>query len=128
MRSRRGHVDAALLLGHALGTADRTDTAWDRAGGSSSDEDDDGGVASALASRRRARERALQARDEQGRRRFHGAFTGGFVAGYNNTCGSAEGWRPREFKSSRGARCAVPQTTLDDVMDDEDKAVCALHT
>ena len=26
--------------------------------------------------------------DEQGRRRFHGAFTGGFSAGYYNTCGS----------------------------------------
>jgi G patch domain-containing protein 1 len=26
--------------------------------------------------------------DEQGRRRFHGAFTGGFSAGYYNTVGS----------------------------------------
>jgi len=26
--------------------------------------------------------------DEQGRRRFHGAFTGGFSAGHYNTCGS----------------------------------------
>ena len=26
--------------------------------------------------------------DEQGRRRFHGAFTGGFSAGYFNTVGS----------------------------------------
>lgn len=122
MRHRpRGHVDAPQLLGHAFSAADRMDAAWD--GGDDGVEDEDDGL-SALASRRRARERALQARDEQGRRRFHGAFTGGFVAGYNNTCGSAEGWKPREFKSSRGARCAVPQTTLDDVMDDEDKAVC----
>lgn len=29
--------------------------------------------------------------DEQGRRRFHGAFTGGFSAGYFNTVGSKEG-------------------------------------
>jgi G patch domain-containing protein 1 len=31
------------------------------------------------------------ATDEQGRRRFHGAFTGGFSAGYFNTVGSKEG-------------------------------------
>ena len=30
--------------------------------------------------------------DKQGRRRFHGAFTGGFSAGYFNTVGSKEGW------------------------------------
>lgn len=29
--------------------------------------------------------------DEEGRRRFHGAFTGGFSAGYFNTVGSKEG-------------------------------------
>lgn len=29
-----------------------------------------------------------EATDEQGRRRFHGAFTGGFSAGYYNTVGS----------------------------------------
>ena len=29
--------------------------------------------------------------DQQGRRRFHGAFTGGFSAGYFNTVGSKEG-------------------------------------
>lgn len=32
-----------------------------------------------------------EARDENGRRRFHGAFTGGFSAGYFNTVGSKEG-------------------------------------
>ncbi len=31
--------------------------------------------------------------DSQGRRRFHGAFTGGFSAGYFNTVGSKEGER-----------------------------------
>lgn len=29
--------------------------------------------------------------DKQGRRRFHGAFTGGFSAGYYNTVGTKEG-------------------------------------
>lgn len=32
-----------------------------------------------------------QVRDDQGRRRFHGAFTGGYSAGYFNTVGSKEG-------------------------------------
>lgn len=31
------------------------------------------------------------ARDAQGRRRFHGAFTGGFSAGYYNTVNTPEG-------------------------------------
>lgn len=39
--------------------------------------------------------------DENGRRRFHGAFTGGFSAGYFNTAGSRDGWSPAHFKSSR---------------------------
>lgn len=30
-------------------------------------------------------------KDAQGRRRFHGAFTGGFSAGYYNTVGTKEG-------------------------------------
>lgn len=33
----------------------------------------------------------LQVRDEKGRQRFHGAFTGGFSAGYFNTVGTKEG-------------------------------------
>ena len=33
----------------------------------------------------------IQARDTKGRPRFHGAFTGGFSAGYFNTVGSKEG-------------------------------------
>lgn len=32
--------------------------------------------------------------DKQGRRRFHGAFTGGFSAGYYNTVGTKEGAAP----------------------------------
>lgn len=50
--------------------------------------------------------------DEEGRRRFHGAFTGGYSAGYYNTVGSKEGWEPKAFKSSRddrgAAKCARP--------------------
>lgn len=34
-----------------------------------------------------------EATDEQGRKRFHGAFTGGFSAGYFNTVGSKVGCR-----------------------------------
>jgi G patch domain-containing protein 1 len=59
--------------------------------------------------------------DEQGRRRFHGAFTGGFSAGYFNTVGSKEGWTPASFSSSRDAR-AAPQQSVADFMDEEDLA------
>lgn len=41
-----------------------------------------------------------EARDDQGRRRFHGAFTGGFSAGYFNTVGSKEGWKPSNYDKS----------------------------
>eukprot|EP00050_Salpingoeca_kvevrii_P021894 m.117490 g.117490 ORF g.117490 m.117490 type:complete len:866 (+) comp9518_c0_seq3:242-2839(+) len=41
------------------------------------------------------------ATDERGRRRFHGAFTGGFSAGYFNSVGSKEGWTPSTWVSSR---------------------------
>lgn len=33
----------------------------------------------------------IQAKDDKGRTRFHGAFTGGFSAGYFNSVGSKEG-------------------------------------
>lgn len=45
-----------------------------------------------------------EVRDERGRKRLHGAFTGGFSAGYFNTVGSKEGWTPSTFVSSRGDR------------------------
>jgi hypothetical protein len=35
-----------------------------------------------------------QVKDDKGRRRLHGAFTGGFSAGYFNTVGSKEGSSP----------------------------------
>ncbi len=60
--------------------------------------------------------------DEQGRKRFHGAFTGGFSAGYYNTVGSKEGWTPQSFSSSRDAR-AQPLQAVADFMDEEDLAM-----
>lgn len=58
--------------------------------------------------------------DDQGRRRFHGAFTGGFSAGYYNTAGSAEGWAPSTFKSSRSSRAATTVQRAQDYMDADD--------
>ncbi|BGP12297.1 hypothetical protein JCM10213_000007 [Rhodosporidiobolus nylandii] len=67
--------------------------------------------------------------DEQGRRRFHGAFTGGFSAGYFNSVGSKEGWTPSTFKSSRANRASQQaQSTADAArafMDEEDLAELA---
>jgi len=63
-----------------------------------------------------------EVRDEQGRRRLHGAFTGGWSAGFYNTVGSAEGWAPSTFVSSRD-RQAQEQATVqrpEDFMDEED--------
>ncbi|XP_063236605.1 G patch domain-containing protein 1 homolog [Bacillus rossius redtenbacheri] len=59
-------------------------------------------------------------RDKQGRRRFHGAFTGGFSAGFFNSVGSLEGWTPSTFTSSRSERVARPVQRPEDFMDDED--------
>ncbi|PKS12849.1 hypothetical protein jhhlp_000189 [Lomentospora prolificans] len=65
-----------------------------------------------------------EVRDSQGRRRLHGAFTGGWTAGYHNTVGSLEGWTPSQFVSSRTARHSKQfgqlQKTPEDYMDDED--------
>ncbi|CEP08476.1 hypothetical protein [Parasitella parasitica] len=61
-----------------------------------------------------------EARDEQGRRRFHGAFTGGFSAGYFNTVGSKEGWTPTNYVSSRNARNERKDARPEDFMDEED--------
>ncbi|MCJ1468700.1 hypothetical protein MMC07_007329 [Pseudocyphellaria aurata] len=63
--------------------------------------------------------------DEQGRKRLHGAFTGGFSAGYFNTVGSKEGWTPSQFVSSRANRkkdAPVIQQKPEDFMDEEDVA------
>ncbi|XP_065353099.1 G patch domain-containing protein 1 [Cloeon dipterum] len=63
------------------------------------------------------------ATDKQGRRRFHGAFTGGFSAGYFNTVGSEEGWTPATFRSTRAEKEAKRQQRPEDFMDDEDQEV-----
>lgn len=60
------------------------------------------------------------ATDAQGRRRFHGAFTGGFSAGFFNTVGSLEGWTPAEFKSSRSDKADRKVQRPEDYMDEED--------
>ena len=50
---------------------------------------------------------------------FHGAFTGGFSAGYYNSVGSAEGWTPSEWRSSRAG--GTQEQQAEDFMDDEDR-------
>ncbi|XP_056381726.1 G patch domain-containing protein 1 isoform X2 [Hyla sarda] len=60
-------------------------------------------------------------KDEKGRfKRFHGAFTGGFSAGYFNTVGSKEGWTPSTFVSSNHGRLEKHVSRPEDFMDDED--------
>lgn len=64
--------------------------------------------------------RELQVRDEKGRQRFHGAFTGGFSAGYFNTVGTKEGWAPSTFVSSRSKAAGHVEQHPEDFMDAED--------
>ena len=45
--------------------------------------------------------------DARGQQRFHGAFTGGFSAGYFNSVGSIAGFAPQTFVSSRARRTGV---------------------
>uniref|UniRef100_A0A672F9Y9 G-patch domain-containing protein n=1 Tax=Salarias fasciatus TaxID=181472 RepID=A0A672F9Y9_SALFA len=60
-------------------------------------------------------------KDERGRyQRFHGAFTGGFSAGYFNTVGSKEGWTPSTFVSSRQQKAEKHHARPEDFMDEED--------
>ena len=61
--------------------------------------------------------------DAEGRRRFHGAFEGGFSAGYFNTVGSKEGWAPSAFRSSRGARAPAndERSRAEAYMDDDER-------
>ena len=58
--------------------------------------------------------------DEFGRRRFHGAFTGGFSAGYFNSVGTRDGWKPQQFKSSRVSKAGGITQRPEDFMDEED--------
>uniref|UniRef100_A0A3P9NRI7 G patch domain containing 1 n=1 Tax=Poecilia reticulata TaxID=8081 RepID=A0A3P9NRI7_POERE len=60
-------------------------------------------------------------KDERGRyQRFHGAFTGGFSAGYFNTVGSKEGWAPSTFVSSRQQKAEKHHARPEDFMDEEE--------
>ena len=61
--------------------------------------------------------------DAEGRRRFHGAFEGGFSAGYHNTVGSKEGWAPSAFRSSRGDRAPAndERSRAEAYMDDDER-------
>ncbi|KAF8779282.1 hypothetical protein HU200_002963 [Digitaria exilis] len=61
-----------------------------------------------------------EVRDEEGRRRFHGAFTGGFSAGFYNTVGSKEGWTPQTFTSSRKNRAELKKQSIYSFLDEED--------
>lgn len=65
-----------------------------------------------------------EARNESGGKRFHGAFTGGFSAGYHNTVGSKEGWMPSTFHSSKdyGTASTITQG-LEKYGDSEDFSV-----
>ncbi|KAI0113384.1 DUF1604-domain-containing protein [Daldinia grandis] len=67
-----------------------------------------------------------EVRDERGRKRLHGAFTGGWSAGYFNTVGSKDGWTPSTFVSSRTNRrkddTTPKQQRPEDFMDEEDLA------
>lgn len=63
-----------------------------------------------------------EVRDEEGRRRFHGAFMGGYSAGYFNTVGSKEGWTPQSFVSSRKNRAEVKQQNILNFLDEDEKA------
>lgn len=63
-----------------------------------------------------------EVRDERGRKRLHGAFTGGFSAGYFNTVGSKEGWSPSTFTSSKSQPQTRDAPLVNQYMDDEDLA------
>ncbi|KAK3085935.1 hypothetical protein FSP39_010983 [Pinctada imbricata] len=62
----------------------------------------------------------LPVKDKKGRERFHGAFTGGFSAGYFNTVGSKDGFTPASFVSSRDKKVEGKSQRPEDFMDEED--------
>jgi len=64
---------------------------------------------------------AQRDRENKKRERFHGAFTGGFSAGYHNTVGSEVGWQgAQQFVSSRSKRADPKRQKASDFMDEED--------
>jgi hypothetical protein len=62
----------------------------------------------------------MKARDPMGNTRWKGAFTGGFEAGYKNTCGSKDGWTPSHFVSSVYQKASHNERSIFDYMDKED--------
>ena len=62
--------------------------------------------------KKRKKDNNIYALNEKGKKIFHGAFTGGFSAGYFNTVGSKEGWKPNNNINYN--------QTIEDFMDDED--------
>lgn len=62
----------------------------------------------------------VKAKDPMGNVRWKGAFTGGFEAGYRNTCGSKDGWVPTSMMSSSSNNKPVIQQSIFDFMDKED--------
>jgi len=62
----------------------------------------------------------IKAKDPMGNTRWKGAFTGGFEAGYKNTCGSKDGWAPSSFVSSIYKKAEATERTIFDYMDKED--------
>lgn len=59
--------------------------------------------------------------DEDGRRLFHGAFKGGWDAGYNNSVGTKEGFTPLGvIKSSRDKKANIQRQKIEDFLDEED--------
>lgn len=63
---------------------------------------------------------SMKAKDPFGNTRWKGAFTGGFEAGYKNTCGSKEGWTPSTFVSSVYKKADATERTIFDYMDKQD--------
>ena len=62
----------------------------------------------------------MKAKDPMGNTRWKGAFTGGFEAGYKNTCGSKDGWAPSTFVSSVHKKAEASDRNIFDYMDKED--------
>ena len=62
----------------------------------------------------------LFGRNTSSMQRFHGAFTGGFNAGHNNTVGSEEGFNPSTFVSSRSNRALHKIQSASNFVDAED--------
>lgn len=59
--------------------------------------------------------------DEEGRRVLHGAFKGGWSAGYHNTVGSKEGFTPLGvITSSRTKKANIQKQRIEDFLDEED--------